>query len=265
MEDQAYNKGKITNKTRFYQDDLLENYLVSDYSQVEDIAGVDYKKAMILTAVYIFLHLFAKDFFPLFSSVWILTTTALSVTIWVYFKRYFDAMNDKMTANWLKAVIGGLVLYGLINLGASFLFSVENLEDLSKIDSQAIKSIFKGTFQLSLLPILIIFIASIRIINANYKHPFPLKRIAFSSMFFIPIYMLISIVENMPITNQIIDVLNGGLYLFYELMEFLFGLGQDGEYMEHFRIGFLGNLFLMLPYYFLMHHFYRAEVDDATP
>lgn len=257
-------KNRITNKTHYYQDELLEDYSTPDYSQIEDIAGVDYKKAMILTAVYIALHLFTKDYFPYFSTTWILVTSILSVSIWIYFKKYFDAMNDKATGKWLQGLIIGLVLYGLINLFTSFAFSFQNIQDYHEITKESFLKIFQTTFYLSCIPVLMIFIAGIRIINVNKTHPFPLKRIAFSSMFIIPIYMLVSLIENMPMTNQIIDVFNGILYIFYSLMTYLFGLGE-GEFAEHFRVGFMGNLFLMIPYYFLLHHFYRAEMDDATP
>lgn len=83
-------------KANFYKDELLEDYIPVDYLKVEDIAGVDYKKAMIITAIYISLHLFAKSFFGFFSTIWILLTTSLSISIWVYFKKYFDAMNDQV-------------------------------------------------------------------------------------------------------------------------------------------------------------------------
>ncbi len=245
---------------RYYQDALLEDYTPYDYSEVEDIAGVDYKKAMILTGIYIALHLFAKSTFGSFSPIWILLTTGLSVAIWIYFKKYFDAMNDQATGKWLQAVIGGIVLYGLINLFASFAFSFENLRDLSKVDIKLIEGLANTTFQLSLIPILIIFAAGIKIISVNFKHPFPLKRIAVSAMLMIPIYMLLSIVENLPILEELFLFVNFLIAVF----DYAFGDGNP-ELMQSFKIGFMGNLFLMLPYYFLLHHFYRAEIDDATP
>lgn len=36
---------------------------------------------------------------------------------------------------------------------------------------------------------------------------------------------------------------------------------DEHNYVEHS----MRNIFLMIPYFFLLHHFYRADVDDATP
>lgn len=225
-----------------------------DYSKVEDIAGVDYKKAMILTMVFIGLNLFAKDIITN-SFIWILSTTGLSVYIWIYFKKYFDATNDKATAKWLNWLIGGNILFGLVLLFTSQYLDIRLIFENSSLYERN----FETAFKLVLIPMVIIFIVGIRIIRVNTKHPFPLKRIAISAMFIIPIYMLISLLEQMPLTNQWIGIWN----LIILFFDFAFGVGDD-NYLNLFRVGLRGNLFLMIPYFFLLHHFYRAEVDDKT-
>ena len=52
----ATSKNKELHSSKIYHDKLLgdDGY---DYSKVEDIAGVDYKKAMILTSIFIGLHI----------------------------------------------------------------------------------------------------------------------------------------------------------------------------------------------------------------
>lgn len=240
---------------------LLDSYVPAnqnyDYSRVEDIAGVDYKVGMIITGVYIFLHLFAKNIFIGVPLVWIIITTSLSVAIWVYFKKYFKAYGDTTTSKWVTGVIIGHVLFGIINLISSSLFTYDNL---SRFNPDTIDSMFSTAFQLTLIPMLIVFAIGIRIIRVNFQHPFPLKRIAVSAMFVIPFYMLITLIEHMPIVNQGIYAMNE----FMLLLDWLFNIENSGQTISYFRIGFWGNLFLMLPFYFLLHHFYRADTDDAT-
>jgi len=254
--EQSGNKKPYRNK--IYQDSLIGEGEY-DYSQVEDIAGVDYKKAMIITGVFIAIHLFAKPYLTIFPVIWIFGTTGLSVAIWVYFKQYFDAMNDRKTGKWLQAVVGGIVLYGLINLFGAIYISFMNIWEVGQVDIGAIERIFKIILQFSLIPIFIIFVAGIKIISVNFKHPFPLKRIAVSAMFIIPIYMLVSIIENTALFGEV----EMGLNLLMGFLKLIFG-SSNHEYVG-FGTGFWGNIFLMIPYFFLLHHFYRAEMDDATP
>ena len=76
-----------------------------------------------------------------------------------------------------------------------------------------------------------VFISAIKLLLVNKHHVFPLKRIAISSMILIPIGMMANLGE--WITGDIEN-------------------------------GFLPNAILMLPYLFLFHHFYRAEMEDKT-
>lgn len=244
---------KNTYQHRIYQDKLLgeEDY---DYSQVEDIAGVDYKKAMILTAIFIGLHFIAKPYLGYLSIIWITLTTGLSVAIWWYFKQYFDAMDDQKTGKFIQAIMGGLVLFGIITwVGSTYVSILDMAKDADKVNKIATTILL-----LSFIPMAIIFIAGIRIIRVNFQHPFPLKRIAVSAMFILPIYMLFSIVENSALFGEL-EILLNILMLFKSLL-----LGGSPEFVG-FDIGFFGNLFLMLPYLLLLHHFYRADVEDATP
>lgn len=62
-------------------------------------------------------------------------------------------------------------------------------------------------------------------------------------MIFAPIYMFVSILENMAIFGELV-------YL---------------ELMEEIRVDGFVNTICMIPFAFLLQHFYRAERYDATP
>lgn len=233
-----------------------------DYRYTKDIVEVDYKKASWLTAIYIFLHLYAKDYFWNYPTVWIIATTGLSAVIWLCFKKYFDALNDKETGKWIRWVIGGYILFGIINFCSSVVFSWEILKNISR---ETIEQMFSIVFKLILSPILIIFIVGLKIISINFKHPFPLKRIAISSMIFIPIYMFFTLLEHMPIINQTLHNINNLLLPVKFFLSIFFDVDVNSNTVGYFKISFTDNLIFMIPYYFLLHHFYKVDKGNITP
>ncbi len=240
-------------------DEFVPDLKKYDYSKVEDIAGVEYKNAIIFTAVYILLHLFAKNILGHISFLWIASTTTLSVVIWGYFKKYFIATNDIVTSKWINWIVYAYIAYGLLSLFSIMCFDFETALEFSPKVFEKIVQVF---IYLSFIPLILIFFSAIKINSANRRHSFPLKRIAFSSMFFIPLYMLLSVIEQMPIFSQAIYLLN----ILISLLQYVFGMEGDGaETFAQFQVGFYGNVILMIPYYFLLYHFYRANEDDATP
>lgn len=219
----------------YANDEILDDY---DYSQVEDIAGVNYRNGIIVVGAFIFLNLFFKSF--LITTVGSILATGLAIGAWWFFKQYFDSVEDKDTGKFILFVMGAHLIFGLTYLFVSTTDWV--LEgQISIIDlllgtglkyaegvMTGIQVAIYGTF----LSMAIIFISGIRIIWVNKKHPFPLKRIAVSAMFLIPLGMISQLAEG--ITKVV-------------------------------EMGLLGNLILMLPFVFLLHHFYRAEMEDHTP
>lgn len=226
-----------------YNDDgLMVDDASYDYSQVEDIAGVDYKKAMYITAAYIVLNIFYKQEAVL-GFFGIIISTTLAVFVWWYFKKYFDEMKDKSTAAWIQWIMGAHILFGVANLFSVSHLSVFGILDSAVTDNSQLVQGFGFMVTGVLVALTIVFISGFKLIAVNHRHPFPLKRIAISTMIFIPAYMLLSLFENMPLVNQ--------------TMAFL---GWESRGVSITR-----NAVVMLPFFFLLQHFYRADKYDATP
>ena len=221
--------------------DLVPGTTKVDYSQIEDIAGVDYKKAIYITAAFIALNIFFKEDAVL-GFFGIVLSTTLVVFVWMYFKKYFDAMKDTSTANWIQWIIGAHILFGISNMFSSAHSSISSIGSFVTEDEKVIQGF--GFMVIGIIvSTLIVFISGFKILAANKKHPFPLKRIAISTMILVPLYMIISLIENMPISKELVWIFGG----------------------DDFETGPIFNAILMLPFFFLLHHFYRADTEDATP
>ncbi|MEM9546085.1 MAG: DUF4339 domain-containing protein [Bacteroidota bacterium] len=231
------------NRYDIYEDEIRDEHYNYDYSEIEDIAGVDYKKAIYITAAYIGINLFFREYAVL-GSLGIIISTGLVVAIWFYFKKYFDAMEDFGTSRWLQWIIGAYVVFGLANLYTNLTLSFYSVPDI--IDPYSAERMARNStlaYYGILAAMFIVFISGFKIISVSNRHPFPLKRIAVSTMILGPAYMIVSIFENMPLIHQI-------TWLF----------GDDG-----FELPFFFCAVFMLPYFFLLQHFYRADKYDATP
>ncbi|HHH52362.1 MAG TPA: DUF4339 domain-containing protein [Bacteroidetes bacterium] len=214
-----------------------------DYSKVEDIAKVNYKYAIIITVVYILLRLFARQF--TLSITGIIISTILVVTIWFYFRKYFDGVRDKSTSKWTNLMMGAYGLLALVNL---FALSVEwrstsimaLVEEIIFKDGDSAQELVTAISIIEiglLVTFALIFITGIRIIIANKNHKFSLKRIAFSAMIFIPISMSVDLIQSIGLNEALI-------------------FKED--------LDMFSTAIFLLPYYFLLYHFYRAETEDAT-
>ncbi|MBR9920721.1 MAG: DUF4339 domain-containing protein [Bacteroidetes bacterium] len=221
------------------EDELVPSQTKYDYSQVEDIAGVDYQKAMYATGAYIAINIFFKDIAVL-NFAGILISTTLVVFVWIYFKKYFDAMKDNSTSKLVTWIIGAYILFGVVNLFSNSFMSIYSIPDTGE-DELARSS---GFIYIGIIAaMLVVFISGIRLIGAGSRHQLPLKRIAVSSMILIPVYMVVSLLENMPLLDEIAQM-----------------FGDD-----QFETGPVFNILVMLPFFFLLQHFYRADKYDATP
>lgn len=214
-----------------------------DYSKVEDIAKVNYKYAIIITVVYILLRLFARQF--TLSITGIIISTILVVIIWFYFRKYFDGVQDKSTSKWTNLMMGAYGLLALVNL---FALSVEwrstsimaLVEEIIFKDGDSAQELVTAISIIEiglLVTFALIFITGIRIIIANKNHKFSLKRIAFSAMIFIPISMSVDLIQSIGLNEVLI-------------------FKED--------LDMISTAIFLLPYYFLLYHFYRAETEDAT-
>lgn len=242
------------------KDPIYENYPQVDYSRVEDIAGVDYRIAMYLTGGYIFLHLFGR-FLP--QTIWVFLTTGLVVVIWYYFRRYFDAVGDTITSRWVNVAIGGYVLFGITNLWVLTSLSMDQivrnvtfLLDPVGYISELSNTIFTGI----IISMLLIVAACFRLFAVRKRHPLSLRGIAITTMLVTPFYMFFCIYQNAGFLREGASLLN--------LLSNIFGSSSSNSGVigdGAFQIGTLGNLFFMIPYLFLLRHFYRADSEDATP
>lgn len=214
-----------------------------DYSKIEDEAGVDYKKAIYIAAALLALNILTM--YAPFNPLGIIVITGLAVAAWYYFKAYFDYHQDIITAKWITVIMAAHGVFCLAYLYAwsvdwQLLFAASALQGAANwffgggsnayyssmvFDINAIKFLVFGASIAN-------FVAGFRILSINHKYPFPLKRIAVSTMLLLPFLFI----------NYFIE----GLY-------------------EGVQTNFFVRILLSLPYIFLLHHFYRADTEDATP
>lgn len=217
-----------------------------DYSTVEDISNVDYKIPIVLTILYIFLYVF-MDTLAL-KPIGIALATLLAGSIWYYYNTYFSAVGDKYTSNWVKLMIVAYVIFGIVNVFAVLnqwkvqvlIAILENIVGGSTLRFENIAGQISKLELGLIIATLIIFFVGFRLIFVSRKHKFFLKRIALSSMIFIPISFLINLATSVELKQNLMDQ---ALFSFF----------------------FWGKFVYLLPYYFLLHHFFRAELEDATP
>ena len=240
-----------------------------DYSKIERIADVEYKYSMIAVAAYIAIHL---GFFDIESpTLWILATTGLSIFIWWSFRAYFVQVNDTSTAKWLRAIIGMYALFGVASL---LMLLTTNLLDYLVTGKSIYYILYILQFILG-LSILAFIAVCFKILFINKHHTFPLKRIALSALIFIPLYMLVTLMSNIQFIGQMGDIITSttlhnpylergdGHYLY---KNYLYGdeLAARDFIMTPISgifsgVSFLWNVIMMIPYYFLFSHFYKAD------
>lgn len=213
-----------------------------DYSRVEDIAGVDYQQGIKITLLLLAANLLWLSF-PL-SFFGMIITTALAVASWYYFKAYFDAHNDANTSRSVMIMIGAHIAFAIAYL---LIYSTDWIDLFAGGVVELLFCIFTGTCKyennmtiyilvhglilVAFVAAISNFVAGLRILWVNHQYPFPLKRIALSSMILLPV-----------------------LFIYY------FGMGIFNEPEP----SFIGRVILCTPYFFLLHHFYRADQDDRT-
>ncbi|MCR9098977.1 MAG: DUF4339 domain-containing protein [bacterium] len=220
------------------------------YDVVEDVAEVNYKPAAILTLCYAIANILFSEFM-LRDQFGIILNAGLPFLIWWYFKQFFIQLNDRTTAKFVNWVFAGyaafvpLLVYTLFNgwderigrtigeflVNVVFGFFIDNYES-SREELDSLIFVSKFVFYSFLLTIIFLWIAGIRLLNVNNRYDFPLKRIALSTMFFIPIHMFYLL------AHAVVNVLPSWTVM---------------------------HLLAMVPYLLLASHFYKADSEDATP
>jgi hypothetical protein len=224
-----------------------------DYHNIEEISEIEFKYAMIATAILILLH-FGFIGESLGNFLWIITTTGLATYVWYAFRLYFVKVNDHQTAKWILAIMAVIVLHGLVNL---LFYLTTSMFDNLPTNNFAL-TIFEYLFYLVLLSLVVFIAVCIKIIAVNKHHSFGLKRIALSALFCIPIYFLISSIGNIHF-----------IWEAREVMDIVFERGQGGYLDPQFGIDMFSGvfsffntiwtIFIMIPYFFLFFHFMKAD------
>ena len=220
-----------------------------DYANVEQISGLEYKYSMTAAAALIAIHL---GFLGIGGgTTWIVLTTALSLYVWWSFRQYFVKVEDKATAKWLLVIIFTITLFGLSNL--IFYSTTSMFEELPT--NTFVYGLFNFLFYFVMASLIAFIAVCIKIISVNRNHSFPLKRIAISAALFIPLYMLVTSFSNIQFiwqAKEVMDVVmadpTGGMLTAPDMFSGLFS-----------SVKFLWNLLIMIPYFFLFFHFYKAD------
>lgn len=219
------------------------------YENVEKIAQVNYKYAMIATACFIALHFgFFDD--NLSDVSYILISTLLSIYAWYSFRAYFVNVGDTVTSKSLLVIISVIAAFGGVN------FLVYSTTSLSTglPTNDFVFSIFKILYYFIIISLIGFVVVCIRIVTISHKHSFPLRKIAISAMIFIPLYMLVTCISNIRFimeTKAIVDYAMANPVLSTEPPEFLSGIFSF--------VKFVWNLIILTPYYFLFFHFMKAD------
>lgn len=213
-----------------------------DYSEVEDVAGVDYKQGMMYAGLLVAHNVLLPNW--TLTTLGMITVTLLAGWSWYYFKAYFDARSDTDTGQWILLIMIATIAFGVVYIFGRwtdwpvliaggiwefiyYLFSGEVNTYFNDQMSFGLKFIFYVTLGAAAANV----IAGFKIIMVNKRYPFPLKRIALSSMIFLPI-----------------------LFMNY-FSEGILNISEPST---------ISRLILSLPYIFLLHHFYRAETEDIS-
>lgn len=223
-----------------------------DYRNVETVSGVEFKVAMSITLAFILSHFLIKN--PYFLTF---VAAMLGTGVWWYFGRYFKAVGDRISMLMVYLIMIAFALAGLLAVYAGFVFDWENMaaEVTAALDIGAIAGMFAFFQSVLWLLSVGIFLSGIRLLWINHQHRFPLKRIALSAMILVPAYLLVSVFMNFSFIWQLLDVAesSGNEILTRTTIE---------TRAEIDNVTFWMYLILLMPYYFLLHHFYRA--DQAT-
>ena len=226
-----------------------------DYHHVEDTAGVEFKTAMIVTAAFLLFSFFG---FEIISSVPVFTvvSTVLGAGVWWYFRRYFRAVGDRHTATMVFWIMLTMVVTGV---GALFFGMFSSFESATgsvqaNLGFAGIGSGLMLFVDAILILCIVVFVSGIRIILVNRHHRFPLKRIAVSAMVCVPLYILFLLFTNFTMLREGLDFFQS-----YEDTN-AYAAGTEAAIGSGVRY-FL--MFALLPYYFLLHHFYRADRANA--
>lgn len=220
-----------------------------DYSQVEQISGLEYKYSLIAIGLLVGLQF---NIIPISDgSAAIILKTGLSLFVWWSFRQYFVKVNDMSTAKWLLIIISIFILYGIANL--AFYWSTNLFENNMK--NEALIPLFKGLFYLVMFSLIAFILVCFKILTTNKNHSFPLQGIALSSAIFIPLFILFSSISNFQYIWQLKNIVDGAMSDPTGGMltppDFIMGIFSS--------IKFFWNILVMLPYYFLFMHFYRAD------
>jgi hypothetical protein len=233
-----------------------------DYTNVEEQSGFEYKLSMAAVALYILYNL---GYLGLGSGAFgIIVSTGLAIFIWWSFRAYFVKVGDLSSSKWLLFIIVMYAVFGFCSL------VIRELSDfyVYLMSHESIYAIFKLIMYVLIFSLAGFVLVGIRLIAANRHHSFPLKRIALSAAVCIPISLLISMISNIQFFGQVkeladtfheADVL-GKIYFEEDYLDFGDGSGILNSIFGIFSgIIFICNLFLMVPYYFLFMHFYKAD------
>ncbi|MCP5061599.1 MAG: DUF4339 domain-containing protein [Ignavibacteriae bacterium] len=218
-----------------------------NYAEVEQISGVDYKIGMIITGILLALNILWIEFPTSYLIFGMVVITTLSVISWYYFRTYFKSKHDVFTSKMILLFMFSHIVFFASYLYASvidwqMLVGTSFIEILGLLFKDKETSAIPPEFErlmfhmmisliLSGIAIIMIFVAGIRLLVVNRRYKLPLKRIAFTSMIFLPF-----------------------LYSNY----FSVGIFRESNPTEILRI------ILNLPFIFLLHHFYRAETEDKN-
>ena len=218
------------------------------YGKIEDIAGVDYKIAYIITAMFILAHFVLPSSF-FYGFIGSFSIFIVPIVIWRYFKLFFKSIGDHIAARFVNYIIFSYVTYFLV-VGLITVIVNDDMQFSSMLEIilEALKSIISSNYEprfpktekyftfvgitgiLLIISFVLTWVAGIKLIRRQRLHSFPLKRIAWSSMICIPLSIITLLVNN--------------------------------EYASN---GIIWEIFLLLPYIFLFIHFYKADNYDLTP
>jgi hypothetical protein len=216
-----------------------------DYSEVAAVTGLDYQKAIYTTAAFLGINIFLLDW-PM-TMLGMIVTTILAVHSWNYFRAYFEQSNDAYSNYAVLGMIGIHVIFAIIYL---ILYITDWVEMLYGTSAEVIICMISGdcsgdsytqefTILLFLIqiavygPLLVYIVGGIQLLRIRKSLPFPVKRIAISTMLLTPV-----------------------LFLHYLLI----GLWGDPD------SNLFGRIVLIVPYFMLLHHFYQVKkAADLMP
>ena len=219
------------------------------YDMVEDIAKTDYKVAAIITVVYVLSNVFLSEFM-LTSKIGLCLNAITPFVIWRYFKFFFIELKDYSTAKFINWIYVGyaifipllmLTLFGGWDekLGRTIGEFIWNIimaltSDNHSANTEEAENLVWAAKMVAysfLIVVILLWVTGIKILTVNKKYNFPLKRIALSTMLFIPVHMFYLLAY--AVANKIPD-------------------------------SFFMHIIAMIPYILLSIHFYRADMEDAT-